>query len=424
MNDRTVKTRSRLDSGILRLPFGTDPFPGRPKILFIGLGESTHTQSWIDLLESADFNVRLFALPSGVPPADWEVKTYLSAYEHAPLNAQNRLALHSANHTRRFLKRQVARLNGAPSIDTLASDWLARIIQEWRPDIIHTLGLDPAGNFYFQARHQHQLQGIGKWVLQTRGGSDLALSHLNPECRDKIAAVLRECDQMISDNSQNFSIARSMGVRDTQLSRIGTVPGTGGIEVAEFEKTWAEKPSTRRMILWPKVYETPWGKILPVFEAFKLCWQSIQPCEVTMLSMDAEARMWYWTLPTQIRELCHPSQRLARGDVLNMMARSRVMLAPSLVDGVPNSMLEAMAAGALPIVSPLETIKPVVEAERNVLFARNLYPQEIADALVRAMSDDALVDRAADENLKLVRRIADRSEIRLRVTGFYQELAG
>jgi glycosyltransferase involved in cell wall biosynthesis len=104
------------------------------------------------------------------------------------------------------------------------------------------------------------------------------------------------------------------------------------------------------------------------------------------------------------------------------MTRARVMLAPSLVDGTPNSMFEAMAAGALPIVSPLETIRAVVENDRNVLFARNLYPQEIADALVRAMTDDEFVDAAAQANLELVNRLANRHEIRPRVIQFYEDL--
>jgi glycosyltransferase involved in cell wall biosynthesis len=106
-----------------------------------------------------------------------------------------------------------------------------------------------------------------------------------------------------------------------------------------------------------------------------------------------------------------------------MMPEARVLLAPSLVDGTPNSMLEAMACGTFPIVSPLETIRHFVEHERNVLFARNLYPQEIADALVRAMSDDELVDAAAENNLELVRRFANRAQIRQRVIGLYEELA-
>jgi glycosyltransferase involved in cell wall biosynthesis len=144
---------------------------------------------------------------------------------------------------------------------------------------------------------------------------------------------------------------------------------------------------------------------------------------VYLLSMNAEARSYYWTLPEHIRLACVPNERISRQDVLELTTRARVMLAPSLVDGVPNSMYEAMAAGAVPIVSPLETIRTVVEDERNVLFARNLYPDEIATALTRAMTDDALVDRMAQGNLDLVKRIANRRLIQPRVIRFYEELA-
>ena len=59
-------------------PFELDPYPGNPKILFIGLGISTHTHSWIDLLSEAKLNVRLFSVPGGgIPSADWKTRTYV-----------------------------------------------------------------------------------------------------------------------------------------------------------------------------------------------------------------------------------------------------------------------------------------------------------------------------------------------------------
>ena len=98
------------------------------------------------------------------------------------------------------------------------------------------------------------------------------------------------------------------------------------------------------------------------------------------------------------------------------------MLIPSLSDGIPNSLYEAMGCGTFPIVSPLETITPVVKNEENVLFARNLYPEEIATALVRAMNDDALVDRAAEKNLDRVYQLADRKIIQKQVINFYENI--
>lgn len=404
--------------------FDTDEFSGKPKILFIGPGESSHTHSWIDLLNGADFNVRLFSLPLGSPPLSWPIKTYLTQYGQTNIDPANRSYLLASGKLKRLATRSAAALFKQPwSIEPVIENWLAKIIREWQPDIIHTLGMESGGEFYFDVRRKYGLDGFGKWTLQTRGGSDLALRHLNPELRPRIAEVLRSCDVLVSDNEQNFRIAREMGVREDQFATIAPVPGTGGIDVDALAARRLGPSSQSRMIVWPKAYECPWSKALPVLEALEICGEQIQQWEIHILATTPETEAWYLALPAAIRGRCHMYGRVPRERVLALMTRARVMLAPSLVDGVPNSLYEAMAAGALPIVSPLETIRPIVQAERNVLFARNLYPNEIAGALQRAMTDDELVDAVAAQNLPLVRRIANRSIIRPRVVAFYQELA-
>jgi hypothetical protein len=402
--------------------FHSDSFPGRPRILFIGLGENTHTHSWIDLLEDAEFNVRLFSMPTGSPPDDWSVRTYITCYHGPRVKTGTRTPLYPANSVQRFVKRQTARAFGIRDVESLAGRWLAKILQVWRPDIIHTLGIEQGGEFFLHVRRRFDLEKIGKWVLQTRGGSDLALTHLDPQRRAELVDVLGSCDQLISDNSDNFRIARELGVREEQLAPIAPVPGTGGIDVESLYQKWQGPTSSRRSIVWPKAYDSAWGKMLPTFEALKMVWSKIQPCEIQMLSMNTESKMWYWSLPEEIRRSCRPRERVARAEVLELLPKARVMLAPTLIDGIPNSLYEAMASGAFPILSPIETVLPVVKNEENVLFARNLYPNEIAEALVRAMTDDALVDAASKRNLELVRRIASRDLIRPRVVEFYENL--
>jgi hypothetical protein len=410
-------------NGKMNSHFETDPFPGRPRILFLGLPENSHTHSWIDLLAEGRFNVRLFGLPTGVPPADWNTPTYVTSYTSESLNALTRRSLYPTRQAGLLTKRAVARvILGENSAENLRARWLAKIIRRWRPDIIHTLGVEQGGEFYLHTRRKFALEGIGKWVLQTRGGSDLALTHLDPERRKELVDVLSSCDQLISDNEQNFRIAREFGLREDQLASIAPVPGTGGVDVESLVQKWEGPTSSRRVIVWPKAYDSAWGKMLPTFEALKLCWGEIQPCEIHMLSMTAESRMWFWSLPESIRKSTHQHGRISRAEVLRLMPRARVMLAPALIDGVPNSLYEAMASGAFPILSPLETIVPVVRDEENVLFARNLYPHEIAAALTRAMTDDALVDAAATRNLELVSRIANREIIAPRVVQYYESL--
>jgi glycosyltransferase involved in cell wall biosynthesis len=141
-----------------------------------------------------------------------------------------------------------------------------------------------------------------------------------------------------------------------------------------------------------------------------------------MLAVDEETRGWLRLWPSSLLKNVSVSDRIERPLVLKSMTQARLLLAPSLVDGTPNSMWEAMAAGAVPIVSPLPTLIGLVKDEENVLFARNLYPEEIARQLVRGMSDAALVNRIAANNRGFVRQHADRSVIAARASDFYLRL--
>ena len=402
--------------------FDYDPFPGRPRILFVGHSESTHAHAWIDLLADARMNVRMFALPTGVPPDDWPVRTYVTTPTARRLDRQSRERLYPAGRLARAPKRAYARLVAGDR--AIEQRWLAQIIRDWRPHVVHTLGIEPAGELLFDTRRAHQIDTSIRWVLQTRGGSDLALSRFDPARRPRLAEVMCEADCILSDNPINFEIATEFGVGVDRMSPIGTVPGTGGVDVDLLASFAVGEPSSRTVILWPKAYECPWSKALPVFEALTQHWHRFPECEIHMLATVPESRMWFHAMPAAIKRACVIDDRIPRDAVLQLMGRSRVMLAPSLVDGTPNSMFEAMATGAFPVLSPLDTIRPLLREGRNTLFARNLYPDEIGDALARAMSDDNLVDDAAAENRELVRALADRATIRPKVVGLYESLAG
>jgi len=453
--------------------FRADPYPGNTKILFIGLGVSSHTHSWIDLLAESKFNIRLFSLPGGgIPPRDWQIRTYIcipadqlpkgidrstrqSLYplpeeneaigkelersilslEKAPLFKVSNLLRHIINLGTRWgvpplrydysqlgvFKKSYHSLSKAAS----AQEWLGEIIQDWQPDIIHTLGLfdGQGGEFYYEVRQQFGLRGIGTWVLQLRGGSDLALRQHHPEIARQIQDMLKECDGILTDNHANIEYIQRLGLGD-KIAPIAPVPGTGGVDTPQHREDVVLPSKKERIVIWPKAYESPWSKALPVLEAIRLAWPDIQPCTIYMTASSSEMEAWFLAMmPDDIQKNCILAGRIPKDELLDLLKRARVLLIPSLVDGVPNSLYEAMANGAFPIVSPLATITPIVKENQNVLFARNLYPDEIREALVTAMSDDALVDCAAVNNLNLVRQIASRKKIAEKVIEYYQDVS-
>ena len=402
--------------------FASDPHPGRPRILFVGFGESSHTHSWIDLIERTTFNVRLFDLPtSTLPPAGWWVPCYVTAVPARPPDPSLRRCLYPSGRLGWLSRRIRGRIAGGP--ERVIERWLGRVIRAWRPHIVHTLGLDPAGFLYDRVRRTLEPSLRPIWVLQLRGGSDLTLSRLNPELEPSIRDGLAAADQILSDNLVNLRYARELGIDSSRFSPLVPVPGTGGVDIDGLRAAASTPVEQRRAVLWPKAYESPWSKAMPVIEALRRAWPAIAPCSIDMLAVSGEARAWVRTLPDDLQRVLTTEARVPRARSLELMSRARVMLAPSLIDGTPNTMFEAMACGALPVVSPLETIRGVVAEGENVLFARNLDPEEIAAALVTAMTDDGLVARCAAANLELVRRVADRATIGPQVVAFYEELA-
>lgn len=305
-----------------------------------------------------------------------------------------------------------------------AEDWLEQVISEWQPDIIHTIGFfdGQGGEFYYETIKKGQINVSSKWVLQLAGGSDLSPRWLNPEILPILKDILNKCDQIIVDNITNINYLKNLEVPSDKIAAINPVPGAGGLDVEELFSMWNGVPSKRRSILIPKMYESLWSKGTPILEAIKIAWSKIQPCEINILASSQDIKLWYWTLPGDLRRSINILGSIPKSKVLEIMCKSRVVLAPSVVDGIPNILFEAMATGAFPIVSPLETITTVVNDEENVLFARNLYPTEIADALIRASTHDHLVDSAAQKNLILVRKMADRKVIRPKVVRYYESL--
>jgi len=108
--------------------------------------------------------------------------------------------------------------------------------------------------------------------------------------------------------------------------------------------------------------------------------------------------------------------------MLRLFADARCYLGVSISDAISTSMLEALAMGAFPIQTNTSCCEEWIEDGRTGF---SIPPDEvdvIADRVRRAITDDELVDQAADLNWKTVTERLDATVMKRNVINDYQEV--
>lgn len=364
------------------------------RILFIGEIISTHAQSWIKLLSNnPDFEVLVLDIGAKWDQSKFGFKTVSYHPENIIEKILKRIPITSINHLR-FRK------------------WLS-----FKPHIVHTLGLFPASELYLK----HIIKDA-KWVAQTRGGPDLAMNKDDPQFLPAIKAILAKCDHFIADNDLNYKYAVQLGLPENKKAPFGIVPGTGGVDLEAFAST--NPPSKKeQMILWPKAYNCIQSDGFVVIEGLRRAILK-NKTKIKIIATAAMPDVTYWLkqlIPTESCEL-EIFERIPRDKLLDYYHRSRVLLAPSLNDGIPNTLYEAMASRTVPIISPIETLKYTFKNGDNVIFASNLDPEEICSAILEGLNDDELADRISNNNMVIVNKMANKKLIAIKVSDFYRDI--
>lgn len=90
--------------------------------------------------------------------------------------------------------------------------------------------------------------------------------------------------------------------------------------------------------------------------------------------------------------------------IANLLRDAGTYISASLADGTSSSLLEAMSCGLLPVVSRIPANLPWIEHGRNGLLFEPGQPDDLAQALRRAITDSELRERAGAENrLRIMR---------------------
>jgi glycosyltransferase involved in cell wall biosynthesis len=120
---------------------------------------------------------------------------------------------------------------------------------------------------------------------------------------------------------------------------------------------------------------------------------------------------------------------VGQADLLREIRRATALAMPCRVlaedrDGIPNVLVEAMAAGAPVVATGVSGIPELVEDEVNGLLVPPDDPEALADALLRLHADPALAARLGAAGRDAVRERFDGDRLAGRLTGLFAEVLG
>jgi glycosyltransferase involved in cell wall biosynthesis len=158
------------------------------------------------------------------------------------------------------------------------------------------------------------------------------------------------------------------------------------------------------------------------FKAAALVLQSRPETRFLCTGMENEPQALRWVKSLGIASQCELLPQQTRHEMAGLFRRSRIMVSPSNHDGTPNTLLEAMACGCLPVAGDLESVREWITHTENGILVNPNDPQDLAQALLRGLDDDNLREHAQMINTRLIAERAEYTAVMKQVENFYQLL--
>ena len=231
-----------------------------------------------------------------------------------------------------------------------------------------------------------------KWIA-TNWGSDIYLFGRLAEHRERVRAVVENCDYYSCECERDVVLAREYGLRGEALP---VIPNTGGFDLTECELLRKPGNTSERKLILLKGYQGWAGRALSGLRALARCADILKArgysIAVYSSSPDVNLAVELFALETGVPvEIIPPCSHI---EMLKKYGQARVYIGLSISDAISTSLLEAMVMGAFPIQSCTACADEWIVDGQSGLIVPPEDVDVIEKALRLALTDDALVDRA------------------------------
>ena len=111
-------------------------------------------------------------------------------------------------------------------------------------------------------------------------------------------------------------------------------------------------------------------------------------------------------------------------EMANVFRRAQIVVSPSIHDGTPNTLLEGIACGCFPVAGDLESIREWITPNINGLLFNSNDHQSIAGAIMHAIENKNLRDKAAGLNREIISARAEYKQNMSKAEDFYKVVIG
>jgi glycosyltransferase involved in cell wall biosynthesis len=381
------------------------------RILFVCMPGSVHSARWIGQLAGEGWDVHVYgALPTNLHVGFRDVTVH-SFSRYRPQGLDPQVEIHGI-----WPFARGAWHAGMPFAG-MRPRRLARLVERLRPDVVHSLEFQSAGYLTLAGKRLTR-GGFPPWIA-TCWGSDINWFSRFPDHEERIRAVLSQCDLYLCECHRDVALARRLGLTAPAV----VTPSAGGIDAAAARRNWQPGPVSSRRMVVVKGYENWHGRGLIALRAVELAADVLDGIEVVVtlaapsVASEAEKLRKRGINVTVLPTMSHAA-------VMALYGQARVSLALSAADGLSTSTLEAVAMGAFPVQSRTSCLGEWVDDGKTGFLVEAEDPELAAEALRRALTDDALVDTAAERNAAVVRARLDESVLRPRAVELYRTAVG
>lgn len=300
------------------------------------------------------------------------------------------------------------------------STWLAYTIDEWRPDVVVSTGLDQAG-FVMLAVRARCRRPFPRW-LPISLGLDLAFTVRFPQHRRWIKAVLRSADALFLECQRDVSVARRLGFSSDLIE---VQPIGGGWDVDTVGALRQPGPTSARTTIAVKGYSGLVGRGLVALEGVRRASGALLAAgmDVALFAAhtDIELAARLLAADTGLRVAVWP--RLPYNDLLASLGTCRAVVGMSAADAIATTALEAILVGAVPIQSNSSCFNEWITCGRSGLLTPADDPESLAVAMRRVAEDAAFVDEAVAENDRNALPRLREERVNPKIVTLYQRLS-